>query len=279
MLTDQFARPLDQARQPAEMLLAVYARLRGFSNRTANSLRMRRERDIRSTDSAGVLGVFFAIVAGNHWSPLFRKMLLVTASLFVCQPVLAQQYLPQPAMTDCQARSAAQCQALGCDGVHTTYWWACQSLTAADGSGNTAAIITTPGDPYYDATTPHAVLVKNIGQPGFHVAVAATGLSAAEQAQIKTPTQLGTLLPFLIPTLAFDQRFTLPQRTAILASPQAPVWTAIQGAALVNLSSPTIQNFVGALVVLAIITPDEAQTVLAQTVVLAPNAAKTSAKP
>lgn len=193
--------------------------------------------------------------------------------------VFAQQYLPQSTMTDCQTRSAAQCQALGCDGVHTVYWWSCQSLTAADGSGNTAAIVTTPGDPYYDATTPHQVLVKNIGQPGFHVAIVATGLSSTEQAQIKTPNQMGALLPFLIPTLAFDQRFTVLQRTAILASAQAPAWTAIQGAALVNLNSPSVQNFVGALVALTIITSDEAQAVLAQMVVLAPNAAKAGAKP
>lgn len=203
-------------------------------------------------------------------------------ALFVANPTLAfaQQYLPQPAMTDCQARSAAQCQALGCDGVHTVYWWSCQSLTAADSSGNTAAIVTMPGDPYYDATTPHQVLVKNIGQPGFHVAIVATGLSPVEQAAIKSTNQMGALLPFLIPTLAFDQRFTVPQRTAILASAQAPAWTAIQGAALVNLNSPSVQNFVGALIALAIITPDEAQTVLAQTIVLAPNAVKASgAKP
>lgn len=177
-------------------------------------------------------------------------------------------------MTDCQARSAAQCQALGCDGVHTVYWWSCQSLTAADADGNTAAIVMTPGDPYYDATTPHQILVKNIGQPGFHVAIVATGLSPAEQAAIKAPSQMGALLPFLIPTLTFDQRFTLPQRTAITLSAQAPAWTAIQGAALVNLNSPNVQNFVSALVALAIITTDEAQVILAQTVVLAPNAAK-----
>lgn len=201
---------------------------------------------------------------------------------FVLWPSLAfaQQYLPQPAMTDCQTRSAAQCQALSCDGVHTIYWWACQSLTAADGSGNTAAIVTTPGDPYYDATTPHTSLVKNIGSPGFHVAMVPTGLNAPEQATVVSRAQMGTLLSDIIASAVFSARFTPPQIAAIQLSPLASQWQKLIAGPNVDLTDPALQTFLNAAVAAGIIPAAQIETITAATPTMAQAVATPSlAKP
>lgn len=80
-------------------------------------------------------------------------------------------------MPACLARSQAQCQALGCDGVVTKYWWTCIPLT--DG---TAAIEVRPGTPF-DATTMNAV------------AKSPTGLSGTEQGALQTKEQIDAKLP------------------------------------------------------------------------------------
>lgn len=89
----------------------------------------------------------------------------------------AQTYLPQPDMATCLARSQAQCQALGCDGVNTRYWWTCIPLM--DG---TAAIEVRPGSPF-DATTTNLIARTPVG------------LSGAEQGSLQTKEQIAPKLP------------------------------------------------------------------------------------
>ena len=52
-------------------------------------------------------------------------------------------YLVESSLTAARARSAAQCTALGCDGVDTKYWWSVYALT--DG---TAVVEIEPAGPY-----------------------------------------------------------------------------------------------------------------------------------
>lgn len=97
----------------------------------------------------------------------------------IATPALAQsaEYLIEPDQATCLARSAQQCAALGCDGIHSVYWWPCVSL-----SDGTYAIQTTPGTPY-GATTSNAVDQTPVG------------LSAAEQANLVTDVQLSAVVP------------------------------------------------------------------------------------
>lgn len=97
-------------------------------------------------------------------------------SLFLCVvawPALAQQYLPQADMATCLARSAAQCQALGCDGKQTVYWWECQPLT--DG---TAAVVIDTTRPEFGAVSPKG-----------------PGLNAAEQQTLQSKAAISAKLP------------------------------------------------------------------------------------
>jgi hypothetical protein len=95
--------------------------------------------------------------------------------LFLLWPSLAlgQVYLVEPTNADCLARSAAQCTALGCDGVHTKYWWGCEDLNpptisgGVSGSGGSAALVIYPDTPY-----------------------GTNGLSQAEIAAVQTKDQL-----------------------------------------------------------------------------------------
>lgn len=105
------------------------------------------------------------------------RWLPIAAYLIWAMPAAAQSYLLLPDMVACLAKSAAQCQALGCDKT-TTYWWACQPLT--DG---TAAIEVRPGDPQFDKTTTNAVAKSPVG------------LSASEQSALQTKAQMGAKLP------------------------------------------------------------------------------------
>ena len=109
-------------------------------------------------------------------------MLRAASMLFALWPSLAvaQSYLVEPSLAACQARSAAQCTALGCDGVHTVYWWTCQALTSGG-----AAVVVQLGNPWFGVTA-----VNKVG---------AAGLNAAEQLALQTATQLGALLPVAVP--------------------------------------------------------------------------------
>ena len=183
------------------------------------------------------------------------RAILVASLALLPFSVAAQSYLPQPSLATCLARSAAQCQALGCDGVNTVYWWPCQVLTAPM-SGNTSAIVVQPGDPAFGVTTTN------------NVAKSPTGLSPTEQSALKTRTAMGTALPDIVATPNFIARFTAAQKTAITQSAYASAWTAIQGAALVDLSSASVQVFLANILAAGIITQANYTTIMATTAVL-----------
>jgi len=176
---------------------------------------------------------------------------------------LGQTYLVEPSQAACLARSATQCTALGCDGVQTKYWWACQVLATAtatggsSGSGGTTAIQIAPGDRYFDVTTTNA----KVATP--------TGLSSAEQAAVQTVTQLGTALPYIVATPNFTANFTSAQKTAITGNvTYATEWTTINGGALVNLTNPALLSWMSSLVAAGIITQANYQTIMTRTAVL-----------
>lgn len=101
------------------------------------------------------------------------RRLLSLALCVVAWPALAQQYLPQPDIATCLARSTAQCQALGCDGKQTVYWWACQPLT--DG---TAAVVIDTTRPEFGAVNPKG-----------------PGLNEAEQQALQSKAAISAKLP------------------------------------------------------------------------------------
>lgn len=173
------------------------------------------------------------------------------AAAFVCAlffPALvsAQQYLPQIDLTTCRQRSAQQCQALGCDGRKTIYWWDCAALT--DGA---AAVVIDPTRQDFAAVHPKGM-----------------GLTAAEQAALQTRTQLGTKLPDIIPGAMFRSRFTAAQTTAITNAVKSDAtlnteYNAIKAAAQVDLQDPAVIDFVKRLNAAAILSSADVQTVTA----------------
>lgn len=137
---------------------------------------------------------------------------------------MAQQYLPQPDMATCLARSAAQCQALGCQNG-TTYWWECRKLT--DG---TAAVTIDPTRPDFDSGHPRG-----------------PGLSAGERAALLARAEMSTKLPDILSAATFAERFTKAQRDTIAAyvasRPTLKTrWDALQ-AGDVDLQDGRVQTF------------------------------------
>lgn len=162
-------------------------------------------------------------------------------------------YLPQPTLSAAQTRSQQQASALGCDGIKTRYWWAVQGYTGPDANNNTAAIVIIQDTPF-DVTTTN------------EIAPAPTGLTVQEQAAVLPRATVGTLLPDIITTLAFEARFTPPQISAIQANQTtAPEWTAIKGAALVDFQSASIQKFLSDCLSAGIITQANYTTITALT--------------
>ena len=152
-------------------------------------------------------------------------MLTRALLLWLCLawPAGAQSYLQTASLAAAQAVSQAQCAALGCDGVHTIYWWHFQPLTTGAG----------------------AVLIQPTGAFG------PTGLSAPQQAALVSPAALGTKLYTVISVPTFKARFTAPQLAAMTASVDPAVsvpWAGINAGATVNLLNPTIQDMLSAAV-------------------------------
>ena len=79
---------------------------------------------------------------------------------------------------------------------------------------------------------------------------------------------MGTALPDIVATPNFIARFTAAQKTAITQSAYASAWTAIQGAALVDLSSASVQVFLANILAAGIITQANYTTIMATTAVL-----------
>ena len=102
-------------------------------------------------------------------------------------PIVADgnKYLTFSTLAAAQARSAAQCSALSCDGVQTIYWW--NVVATATG----AAVRTVPGDPCFDAVIAAACGITKL-HPG---ATAVTGLTPTEQSSLVTAPNAGFAAP------------------------------------------------------------------------------------
>lgn len=104
------------------------------------------------------------------------KLFAFFISIAHAQVVNLNTYLVFPTPQQALARSQQQCQALGCDGTLTKYWWNVVTLT--DGTG---AVEIQPSGAFGKTTT--------VGP------CAVCGLTPAEQAALKTALQLGSLIP------------------------------------------------------------------------------------
>lgn len=154
------------------------------------------------------------------------RVLLVIAIIITISPAFAQQYLPEPDLATCQARSAAQCQALGCDSTGTVYWWICQPLT--DGA---AAVRVETDRPDFGAVHPRG-----------------PGLTAPEQSALVVRTAMSTKLPDILSNAAFKARFPAGKKAAIVSYLSAhpgvaqTVWNRIVAGGDVDLQDATVQQ-------------------------------------
>lgn len=176
-------------------------------------------------------------------------------------PAWAQTYLPQPDLKTAQDRSAALWQAVQC-----------QPQPSCDVQQVTKYLL--PVQPMTDGTA--AIMVPD-GIVGGVVSSNKAGrsavLTAPEQAAIVTKDTLGTKLPWVITLGDFQKRLTAPQLAAMDASVDPAVatpWTALKKGATVDLTDSTVAAMVKAMTADAIVTPDQAQTLLAPVAVAAP---------
>lgn len=161
---------------------------------------------------------------------------LIAVALIWASPAWAQSFLVEPSLSACQARSAAQCATLGCDGVTTVYWWSCQVLATptasggASGAGGTTGLTIIPGDGWYDVSTANTKF--------------SAGLTPAEQTALQTVADLGDSLPFIVKIAKWASHLTPAQITAINNNPAIKAeLTAIQSGGTVDLRSPAVQKF------------------------------------
>lgn len=117
--------------------------------------------------------------------------LCLWASAASAQVVGSPSYLIFPTEAACLARSKQQCQALGCDGVLTKYWWSCIGPLSAGLIGPAAV---TAGS--------YAIQVQSNGPFGAttatQVSPTVVGLATAEQMRLVSQTAIAPLLPAAI---------------------------------------------------------------------------------
>jgi hypothetical protein len=99
------------------------------------------------------------------------------------------KYLVFGTLAAAQARSQTQCAALGCDGVHTIYWWDVEPTTSGGG-----AVRVQPADPCYDYHVPPTAVPVTICS-ALGLAHATNGLTTSEQSQLVTAPNAGLVLP------------------------------------------------------------------------------------
>lgn len=164
-----------------------------------------------------------------------RHHIISVLTFFFAGGASAQSYLVEPSLTQCQARSAAQCSALHCDGVTTIYWWPCQPLASAtttggsSGTGGTTALQILVGDAWFGIATSNRAGSGN--------------LTVAEQAALQTEAQLADALPWIVRLAAWASRLSAGQLNAIANNPTVKAeLTAIQAGSTVNLKSAAAQK-------------------------------------
>lgn len=103
-------------------------------------------------------------------------------------------YMIYASQAQCLQRSQQQCQALGCDGVNTIYWWACFNGPLKAGLVGPNAV---PAGSYamrVDASGSYGPTYQTPTSGG------AFGLTTVEQGKLVTQAQIAPLLPAPIAT-------------------------------------------------------------------------------
>lgn len=108
----------------------------------------------------------------------------------------ANQYLIFPSQAACLTRSAAMCQALGCDGVNVIWWWDCYTTgpLSAGLVGPTAVLAGSYAMKIEPSRAAFGATYANQKSGGV------VGLSAAEQAALVSAAAIAPLLPVVADT-------------------------------------------------------------------------------
>lgn len=186
-------------------------------------------------------------------------MLRILALLLAfTQAAQAESYLIFSSQTQCRARSQQMCQAMGCDGVHSIYWWDCSyslnpGLVGPNAVTSGSYAMRTEDAGRFSLSTSN--LVSNGPQ----------GLTTQEQSSLvpAATANANTVFPWVLSVAAFKARFSPPQISVINASvdPQVAVpWAAL--ATSVNMNDQTIIGMVNKMVADGLITATNAYNVL-----------------
>lgn len=116
------------------------------------------------------------------------KLLTLLIGLATAQTaVQPPSYIIYYSQSLCLQRSQQMCQAMGCDGIHTIYWWDCNTALNAGTVGPTA-VVSGSYAMRIDTGTRFAVTATNLVSNGIQ------GLNATEQSQLVTQSALMPLM-------------------------------------------------------------------------------------
>jgi len=114
-----------------------------------------------------------------------KKLLALVFVLFAATAqAQTANYLILSSRALCLARSQQQCQAMGCDGVHTIYWWDCSTGPLSAGMVGPTAVF----------SGSYAMAIMPSGP------YSAVGLTASEQSKLATPSAVAPLEPVVTRT-------------------------------------------------------------------------------
>jgi hypothetical protein len=113
------------------------------------------------------------------------KFLALLIGVANAQAVGTPSYLIFPSQVQCMQRSQAQCQALGCDGVNTIFWWDCTTGPLSSGLVGARAVTAGSYAMRIESTGPFSAIHPSKG----------VGLTALEQTSLASPTAIAPVLP------------------------------------------------------------------------------------
>lgn len=111
-------------------------------------------------------------------------------------------YLIYPDQATCLARSKAQCVALGCDGVHTIYWWSCDTGPLKSGLVGSTAV----------AAGSYAMRLESAGPFAATHPQRSIGLTAAEGNKLVTSTAIAPVLSTASTSASTNNVVSSPKR-------------------------------------------------------------------
>jgi hypothetical protein len=113
------------------------------------------------------------------------KWLTLLIGITAAQAAEAQSFLIYTSQALCLVRSQAQCVALGCDGVHTIYWWSCDTGPLKSGMVGPTAVFAGSYGLQVAPSGPFSAVQPTKG----------VGLSAGEQTNLKSAAAIVPVLP------------------------------------------------------------------------------------